>query len=171
MTETVIVPVDAVLASAEQAGFLAKVPPIALFGILAHAPEIAGKIAALGAAVVDEERGLPAPLRELVAIRVGRLCGSLYVEGQHRRLAVRVGITADKIEAAAEGGDSDCLTADERRALRIVQSAVQGMAAARSDLVEERDRTGARGVMQLLMTAGYFSMLSAICASLALRVD
>jgi alkylhydroperoxidase family enzyme len=171
MIRPAIEPIDPDQASPEQAAFLERVPAIALFGLLAHAPAIGGRIAALGAAIMDETKGVSPALRELVAIRVGRLCGSAYVENQHRRVAASMHIAQPKIDAAAHGIEADSLTAVERCVLRIAQCAAQGQPARQSDIDEEMRRSGARGTTALLMTAGYFCMLSAVTSCVALDLE
>src|SRR5262249_60653 len=94
-----IVPlVDSRTATPEQAILLSRTPPLHLFGLLAHASALGGRIAALGAAVMTP--GLDATLRELAALRVGWRSDAPYVVAQHRKVADLIGMPQTLVDAA-----------------------------------------------------------------------
>jgi alkylhydroperoxidase family enzyme len=155
----------------EQRTLLARTPPINLFRLLGHHPPLAARIAALGAQVMNDDVALPARVRELIALRVGRLFGSAYVEGQHRRVAQRLGIPECDIAGwllGQPGGDVD---PNEQQLLRIVESMVMGTGLESNDLAAFELKWGDSGLAAMAITVGYFAMLSLITRAAGLELE
>src|SRR6218665_2000966 len=86
---------------------IAARPPLNLYRMLAHAGKTAAGFLAPGSALLREdtldptlrETALRPKLREFPILRTGILCGASYEVHQHRRVARRVGLSGDKIDA------------------------------------------------------------------------
>lgn len=153
----------------EQRALLARTPPINLFRLLAHHPVLAARVAALGAQVMNDDVALPARVRELIALRVGRLLGGTYVEGQHRRLAQRLGISDRDIATWVSGtGDID---PEEQRLLCFVESMITGIACKPDDLAALRQTWGDSRLVAMAISVGYFAMLSLITRVAGLELE
>lgn len=172
MSKPLLEPVNLESATREQAEMLAKLPPMGISRLLAHAPALLAQVMPLGMALMsDDATGLPADLREAIIIRTGKVLGSAYVEGQHRRVGAMVGLSDVQIEAAAEGADHVALPENWRPAMRIVEAGLAGKAANQSDVDAVMNVYGSKGVLGLLVTAGFFSLFSAVTNALALPLD
>ncbi|WP_246038856.1 carboxymuconolactone decarboxylase family protein [Peristeroidobacter soli] len=155
----------------EQRTLLARTPPINLFRLLGHHPPLAARIAALGAQVMNDEVALPARVRELIALRVGRLFGSAYVEGQHRRVAQRLGIPDCDIVGWLLGLPASDIDLDQQLLLRAVESMVTGFALEPNDVAAIELRWGDSGLIAIAVTVGYFTMLSLITRAAGLELE
>src|SRR3954465_10280623 len=69
-----------------------------VFSTLAHQPRLLRRINPMGA-YFNVDGALTDPARELVTLRTARHASSGYEIGQHRRLALGVGITTQEIDA------------------------------------------------------------------------
>lgn len=156
------------VATPEQVALLAATPPINLFRLLAQAPGPARRVAALGATLMDGR--LSPLLRELVALRIARRRGGGYVEGQHQRLAERLGLRAALV-AAALGGEDEALSPLERDVLQLADR-LAANAPLEHDLQDRLiEALGAEGLMTLAVTAGYFTMVSAVTSAFSLPLE
>jgi 4-carboxymuconolactone decarboxylase len=127
------------------------------FEVLLHAPAAARKVAELGH-VVRSESGLSRVDRELVTVATGRAHGCAFVWESHRDAARAAGIDPDRI---AEAGDDGRGLSDRQRTL---VSFVNELCSAGSISQETFGATveivGTAGVVELVVTVGYYTMLS-----------
>ncbi len=158
--------VTAATATPEQAELLRRTPPINLFGLLAHAPALGARLAALGGQVMRE-----APvLRELIAIRVGWRLGGGYVMAQHMRVAPYFGVDPTMIEAAA--GDASATVSALHRDVLALADSVAGARTMDDSLATRIEAAiGREAMVALVVTAGYFAMLASITRACALPLE
>src|SRR6218665_3338982 len=102
---------------------IAARPPLNLYRMLAHAGKTAEGFLALGSAILRENT-LDAKLREIAILRTGILCGASYEVHQHRRVARRVGLSDDKIDALGKDADRSALDATETLVLEFTDQVV-----------------------------------------------
>src|SRR6218665_2655710 len=102
---------------------IAARPPLNLYRMLAHAGKTAEGFLALGSAILRENT-LDAKLREIAILRTGILCGAGYEVHQHRRVARRVGLSDDKIDALGKDAARSALDATEPRVLEFTDQVV-----------------------------------------------
>jgi len=162
--------VDPAVADDAQRQFLERAAPINLFRHLAHAPGLGGRVAALGAAVMNPDSPLDPALRELAALRTAvRLQGG-YVEAQHRRVAALLGIPAADVafaccetKHASSSALAEAMAAVDRlaRAEPLEPERAQALAA----------RLGPAGLVALHVTVGYFAMIAIVTSGLRTPVD
>ncbi|HEX6394915.1 MAG TPA: carboxymuconolactone decarboxylase family protein [Acidimicrobiales bacterium] len=113
---------------------------------------------------------IPARERELVILRVGWRCGSVYEFGQHTLMSQPAGVTEDEIARAAteslEGwatGDRDLMAfVDELCATNTV-----------SDQAWERvaGRWSEEQMIELLLLAGFYRLVSGFLNSVRVELD
>lgn len=149
------------------AGRLAKLPPLHVFRLLAHAETAFVPWLRFGGALLGELALDPA-LRELVILQVGRLAAR-YEWEQHVPIALDAGVSAEQIDALQRG----CLDGFDdaaRAALEFTAALVAG---------EVDDETYAavaehlddRGVVELSLVAGHYLMLARIMTALDIDPD
>jgi alkylhydroperoxidase family enzyme len=160
--------VDPASADEEQAAFFARTPPIAFFRLLAHSPQLAGRLAGLGAAVMSGMT-LDPKLREIAAIRVGHRLNAPYVVGQHERVAARLGLAPDIVAAIRQDLPGPGLAAPEAFVIRYVDALVAGAPPPFDDPAYLK--LSERGRVELATTVGYFSMLATVTRSFGLQPD
>ena len=87
-----------------------------LYRMLLHSPAVAeGWLAYLTA--IRHRSALPGALRELVIMRVAVLNGAPYEADQHTPIALREGVTQEKLDALADWAGSSLFDARERAVL------------------------------------------------------
>lgn len=143
-----------------------------LWRALAHSPELARRIGAVGA-YLRYESALPAPLREAVTLAVAARWGCAYERAQHRGLAARQGLDAATLAAldAGEAPAPGALTPLAVAAVRYAQALARDgrVDAALTD--ELRQGLGEPGLVELTALVGYYSMLALILNGLEVDLD
>ncbi|MBO0873560.1 MAG: carboxymuconolactone decarboxylase family protein [Pseudonocardia sp.] len=147
------------------AGPLGKLPPLHVFGLVAHAETAFRPWLRLGGALLSE-LALDAALRELAILRVGQLAAR-YEWEQHVPIALSVGVPQERIDAL-DREDWAAFDAPTRFALDFVTGVVEGdvddarYAAAAAHLTD-------REVVELALLAGHYLGLARLMT--ALRID
>ncbi len=128
------------------------------FSMFLHAPELAGRVAHLGA-YVRFEGGLDMRVRVLAALTVARELEAQYVWGAQTGSARRQGVPEATITAIREGhtrglppGDAQIVDATRRllREHRLDDATFRAL----------RERLGAPGLIELTGTIGYYALLA-----------
>ncbi len=147
------------------AGTLAKVAPLHVFQLMAHAQTAFTPWLRFGGALLNDLELDPA-LRELVILQVGRLAAR-YEWEQHVPIALAVGVTQDQVDALARG-ELEGFDAVTGAALRYVDAFVRG-AVDDETYGALASRLSDRGVVELSLVAGHYLMLARMMD--ALRID
>ena len=140
------------------------------FAVLLHSPELAGRVAELGA-YVRFEADLPAPVRELAILSTARAWDCAYEWVAHEPIAREAGVGNRGIDAAlgeatlAELPDAEAVTVRFARELLGDHVVTDGTY---RDAVEV---LGERGVVELAGTVGYYSMLACALNGFRVRPD
>lgn len=147
------------------AGRLAKLPPLHVFGLLAHAETAFVPWLRFGGALLGDLALDPA-LRELAILQVGRLAAR-YEWEQHVPIALDAGVTREQIDAL-DRGRLDAFDDATRAALDFTAALVDGEVddATYAAVAEHLDD---RRVVELALVAGHYLMLARIMT--ALRID
>jgi alkylhydroperoxidase family enzyme len=147
---------------------LRRLPPLHVFGLLAHAETAFIPALRLGS-VILRELALDSGLRELAILQVGRLAAR-YEWDQHVPIAREAGISAEQIDALDRGElEADCWTAAQRAVLVFAAAIVSDGDVDDATYREVREHLGNREVVELALTAGLYLMLARIMT--ALRID
>lgn len=155
--------VDPKTATAEQTAMLAMLPPGGLTPYIAHVPGIAEAMMRVGIALFDEDvAGLPGVVREASTLRIARQLDAAYVEEQHMKLAVALGLDPDVARAIVEGSAADELPSPWRSALRLVEESLCGRPVPPEDLATCTEAFGAGGVVSLAATMGLTVFMSVV---------
>lgn len=127
------------------------------FQVLLHAPAVARKVAELGHVVRSESELSPAD-RELVTVATGRAHGCAFVWESHRDAARAAGIDTDRIVAPGDG-DRD-LPDRQRTLVSFVNELCSGGSVSQETFDAAVEIVGTTGVVELVVTVGYYTMLS-----------
>lgn len=145
---------------AEYSAMLGGRPPLNLYRMLPHAgPSAATGFLKLGGAIL-RDNALDSRLRELVILRVGMLSNASYEVHQHRRVARKVGVSDEKIEAVAIGADAPVFDNTERLILRFTDAVVHDVKAPPELFDAVLARLDHRRMSELVLTIGYYMMVS-----------
>lgn len=147
------------------AGVLAKLPPLHVFGLLAHAETAFVPWLRFGGALLSDLALDPA-LRELAILQVGRLAAR-YEWDQHVPIAVEAGVAPELVDAL-ERGDLTGFDDAQRAVLEYTAALVAGAVDDATHAAVARHLDDRR-VTELALVAGHYLMLARIMA--ALRID
>ncbi|MDQ4119807.1 MAG: carboxymuconolactone decarboxylase family protein [Actinomycetota bacterium] len=159
--------VDARHAPPETARALQRLPGAHVFGLVAQARTAFVPWLRLGGTLLNE-LSLPASLRELVILQVGRLA-QRYEWDQHVPIAVAAGITEAQI-AALERGDTTGPFDDVQRAvLSFVADMVRDGEVADADFATLSGLLDEQQIVEVALVAGHYLGLARLMT--ALRID
>ena len=128
------------------------------FTMFLHCPELAGRVAHLGA-FVRFEGSLDMRVRVLAAMTVARELEALYVWGAQTGNARRQGVPESTITAIREG-HSRGLTPDDAQIVDFTRQLLQRHRVDAATAKALQKRLGNDGLIQLTGTIGYYAMLS-----------
>ena len=128
------------------------------FEVLLHAPSMAARVAELGHAIRFDS-GLSDADRELVTLATGRARACSFIWGSHLEAAREAGIGPDVLETLQSGEGN----LDSRRAalVSLVRELCSTGEVADETFRAVHELVGTRGVVELVLTVGYYSMLAA----------
>ena len=128
------------------------------FTMFLHCPELAGRVAHLGA-FVRFEGTLDMRLRVLAAMTVARELGAVYVWGAQTGGARRLGVPEATITAIREK-HSRGIPPEDAQIVEFTRQLMQKHRVDDASVKTLRGRFGAEGFIQLTGTIGYYSMLA-----------
>lgn len=137
----------------------------ALYGVLAHAPDVASAWSDLGSAVrrrtsLDDRR------RELAICLVARLCDQSFEWDNHAPLARAAGVSDAELDALLERDRCPTFTDGERRLLDLVEATVRNEVT--DDLVADAGLTH-RELVEVVATAAYYLATARFLDAFAIR--
>ena len=115
---------------------------------------------------------LPARDREVLILRMGRLCGAEYEWAQHVPFAERAGLTADEIRGIAAGADAAVWSDGHDRALLRAADQLH-----RETTIDDATwgtlatRYGIQQLMDVVFTVGQYRLVSAALNTLCVQLD
>jgi len=128
------------------------------FATFLHSPELAGRIAHLGA-YVRFEGTLDMRVRVLAAMTVAREFEALYVWGAQTGSARRQNVPETTISAIRDNR-SDGVTEEDLAVIEFTRSLLRRHRVGDAAAAEMRRRFGDDGFIQLTTAIGYYSLLS-----------
>jgi 4-carboxymuconolactone decarboxylase len=130
------------------------------FTMLLHSPDLAGRVAQLGA-FVRFEGTLDMRVRVLAAMTVARELEAAYVWGAQTAGARRLGVPEAAI-AAIRDKRSQGLSSEDAEIVDFTRALLHRYRAEEARFAALRQRFGERGLMELLGAIGYYSMLAMV---------
>lgn len=143
------------------------VPPLNIFRTLAHHPRLLDRFNRFGGFLLYKGL-LPERERELVILRTGFRCASVYEFGQHTRIGTGAGLTAVEISRLAteetagwNAADGDLVSmVDELCATNTVTDATWSALAARWSEPQ---------LLELVVVAGFYRLVSGFLNSVGVQ--
>jgi alkylhydroperoxidase family enzyme len=144
--------------------------PLVLFTTMARDPRLAGRFFAGG--LLDRGH-LTLRQRELVIHRTTALCGSEYEWGVHAAIfAARVGLTPEQLHASVHGGvDAACWSDEDRVLIRLCDALHRDSTVDEALWRDLRERFSELALLELLMLAGLYHMVSYLTNALQLPLE
>jgi AhpD family alkylhydroperoxidase len=109
----------------------------------------------------------PTRLRELMIIRGAQVMGCELERVAHTRRALAAGVSDDVIAHIENWRESNAFSPDERIALQLMEDVLAG-AASESTMRELQSRFDVAAQIELILTAGFYSMVPRVVESLRL---
>jgi alkylhydroperoxidase family enzyme len=144
--------------------------PLNIYRMLCHAPTMFPGWMDLGRAILYEA-ALPARLRELAILRVGRLSGSAYELHQHRKIALAVGLSEAEVEATADPSDWARFGDADRLVLQATDDLVRDVRIPDARFADLRQRLGDQQVMELVISVGFYMMVARVIENTGIPVE
>jgi alkylhydroperoxidase family enzyme len=129
------------------------------FGTVLNNPDVAYRIAFLGSHIRFESE-LPDNVRELVALVASVELEGVYEQGIHSRDALPSGASQATIDAANAKGEMTTATPDEALAVQLTRELTRTRHVTDETFAAAEKRFGSSGVVELIATAAYYSMLA-----------
>ena len=144
-----------------------------IFRTLAHSPKALKGFGAWGNYVLSDRNTIPADRRELVILRTGLLCGSIYEWAQHVLIGGFLGLTAEEIERVKVGPDDAAWSPSDRALLRAVDElhSAQQISDETWHALENDAGLDDRQKMDLVFTIGHYTMVAMMLNSFGVQLD
>jgi alkylhydroperoxidase family enzyme len=115
---------------------------------------------------------LPARDRELLILRVGRLCGAEYEWAQHVPFAERAGLSAAEIRGIASGSTDPIWTADSDRTLIRAADQLHGETMLDDQVWAALSQCyNTQQLMDIVFTVGQYRLVSSALNTLCIQLD
>jgi len=131
------------------------------FQAFLRSPEL-GDIAQQFGAHVRFKSTLPDPLKEFAILVTARHWTAQYEWQAHRKMGVEAGLDAAKADAIAEGKRPDKMSPDETAIYDFASTLVSTGEVSDAQFDAVKSRWGERGVVELILTVGYYSTVSMV---------
>jgi AhpD family alkylhydroperoxidase len=139
-----------------------------LYQMLLHSPPVAaGWLRFLTA--IRHECALPGALRELVIMRVAHLNGASYEADQHAPIALREGVSQEKLDALADWPSSEVFDARERAVLSYADAMTRTIRVPDHVFAAVREHFDERLVIELTATIAAYNMVSRFLEALQIH--
>lgn len=158
--------------SAEAREMLARLPArVNIFDMMAHADTCLKPVMKLGGTLLGKLK-LEPKLRELCLLHAVNLVGGAYEWVQHDPIARDLGATDQQITALRVKDDAAaCFSAAEKAALRFTREVVLDVRASDAALSVVRAHFGEREIVELIVLAGFYTMLARVTETLGVEND
>ncbi|HET6793639.1 MAG TPA: carboxymuconolactone decarboxylase family protein [Acidimicrobiales bacterium] len=144
-------------------------PPLNIFATLAHNPRILRRFNQMGGTLLMRGE-VPAREREIVILRVGWNCRSVYEFGQHTVIGGQAGLTADEIAATARPGEEGWGD-DDRLLIRMADELCDDDCVSDDTWAALSRRWSESQLVELLVLAGFYRLVSGFLNSAGVELD
>ncbi len=131
------------------------------FNALLRSPEVADLVQRIGEHIRFRS-SVPAALNEIAILITGRFWGAQYQFWGHSRLARTAGLSDSIIDAIAEGRRPTTMSEDERIVYDFCTELLHDKSVGDATFKAAVDRFGEQGVVDLIATGGYYSLISMV---------
>lgn len=139
------------------------------FNILLHFPELGGAVWNIFSALADHST-LPASVREVAILLTGAKSSALYELYSHESVALRLGMSLEKVATLAAGQRPADLTREENVAFDVVSVLNRGGQIPNTTYRTAVDCFGEQGVAELACTVGCYSTIGFLLNSFDISI-
>ncbi len=145
--------------SPDTQSFLAKLPPMNIFRMLAGGEALLPAFTRFGNHLLYKS-ALDPVLREIAIVRVGVLSGASYEVYQHDAISRQLGMSDELLAAIRDGADSPVFDDAQREVLRFTDDVVANVRASDEVFEPLRQRLSAQELQELVITIGFYMAVS-----------
>lgn len=148
---------------------LKEKPPINIYRMLAHIPEVTGPFLDLIAGIYRTD--FDARLREVALCRVGHKAGSIYEFHQHHLIALQARLSEREIEAIAIESTVDSLDDDGNLVCQAVDELEDSATLTPATHAKVMERFGAAGAVALIFIISTYCLVSRFANGCGLQLE
>ena len=150
---------DPSVLSADTQAYLAKLPPINIFRMLAAGESLLPAFVRFGNHLLYKT-ALDPVLREIAIVRVGALSGAGYELYQHEAISRQLGMSEELIAAIHAGPDAAVFDDAQREVMRFTDDVVRNVRASDETFEPLRARLSLQELQELTITIGFYMAVS-----------
>lgn len=115
---------------------------------------------------------LPADLREIAILRVGKLSGSAYEVQQHEAMAQAIGLTKDQVQAILSGNPNTTILDERQRAvMAFVDDIVLNVKASDASLASVQAHLDRQQIIDLMLVSGLYMTVARMLETTGVELD
>lgn len=156
--------------SDETQAYLAKLPPLNIFKMLAGGESLLAAFGRFGNHLLYKTE-LDPILRELAIVRVGVLSDATYEVHQHDRISKQLGMSDEMIAAIRDGAESPVFDDAQREVLRYTDDVVANVRASDETFRPLLERLSLRELQELTVTIGFYMLVSRYLETFGVEVE
>ena len=141
-----------------------------LYQMLLHSPAVAeGWLNYLTS--IRQKSSLNAALRELIIIRVAFINGAEYEAAQHIPIAIKEGVSQEKVEALENWEGSDLFDEQEKLVLLLTDQMTKNVQVDKQVILDLAKHFNDQEIVELVATAAAYNMVSRFLEALGIHSD
>ena len=141
-----------------------------LLKVMAHCPWIGRNFMRLGNSILRGEE-LPAKLRELAILCVGKLLQAEYEFTHHIPLAQQAGVNKEQIDQLSNWASVGVFNKEEQAVLRYTEVLTKNVRVSDATFEELRNLFSEHCIVELTATIGYYNMACRILVGLQIELE
>ena len=141
-----------------------------LLKVMAHCPWTARNFMRLGNSILRGEE-LPARLRELAILCVGKLLQAEYEFTHHIPLALQAGVNKEQIDQLLNWASAKVFNREEQSVLHYAEELTKNIRVSDSTFEELQNLLSERCIVELTAIIGYYNMACRILVGLQIELE
>ncbi|MHB8918811.1 MAG: carboxymuconolactone decarboxylase family protein [Desulfocucumaceae bacterium] len=137
---------------------------------MAHAENSVRHFMRMGNSLLTQAK-LDARLRELAILRIATLCRSRYEWYQHEKLARKIGVPEEQIEAVKQGTGSPAFNGLEQAVLRYTDEVTLNVKSSDRAFEELAAALSQRELVELTLTIGFYNMVARFLENTGVEIE
>jgi 4-carboxymuconolactone decarboxylase len=161
---------DSATLSEDTQAFLAKLPALNIFRMLAGGESLLAAFSRFGNHLLYKTE-LDPILRELAILRVGVLSGATYEVHHHDRIGTQLGMRDELLAAVREGAESHVFDEPQREVLRYTDDLVANVRASDATFHPLLARLPMRELQELTVVIGFYMLVSRLLETFGVEIE
>ena len=144
--------------------------PLNIFGTIAHHPRLLKRFMTFAGLFLNKGL-LPAREREIVILRVGWNCQSVYEFGQHTIIGERVGLSLDEVAALTRDVDAGQWSHDDSHLIAMADELCADNCVSDATWQALTQTWNEAELVELVMVAGVYRLVSGFLNTMGVELD